>query len=56
MKKLDLRMDFHPRLFSNKDEGFMVTANAVNLMSEKIDELVTEVNKLREKIVEMEKS
>lgn len=50
IRKLGLKMNVHNVLFISKSEGFRTTAEAVNLLSGKIDELVSEVNRLAKKV------
>jgi len=48
MRKLDLKLNYNSGLFNNKNE--QVLAKSINILVDKINELVSEVENLKDKI------
>jgi hypothetical protein len=55
IRKLGLHIHMEQVLFVSSRKGFETTAEAINLMADKIDELVSEVNRVNQQIDNIKK-
>ena len=54
IKRLGLHIGLNSVLFVDSRKGFEVVAQAINMLSKKVDELVDENNKLRKRVSDLE--